>query len=48
MGVLGFCGDEDGDVGVAVFPKGEEVLVGGPGLGGVAGKSAGTGESEMG
>ena len=28
--------DEDGDVGVGVFPEGEEVLIGGFGFGGVA------------
>jgi len=27
---------EDGDVGVGVFPEGEEIVVGGGGLGGVA------------
>src|SRR4029077_13214141 len=40
---LGFF--QDGDVGVGVFPKGEEVLIGGAGLGGVAGKSVGAGEA---
>ncbi len=43
---LGFL--QDGDVGVGVFPEGEEVLVSGAGLGGVALERVGTGEAEMG
>ena len=27
LGVFGFSGDEDGDVGVGIFPGGEEILV---------------------
>jgi hypothetical protein len=34
--VLGFRGGEDGDVGVAVLPQGQEILVGGAGFGRVA------------
>ena len=34
--VLRFCGDEDGDVRVRVFPEGEEILIGRLGFGGVA------------
>ena len=48
LGVLGFGGDEDGDVGVGVFPEGEEILIGGAGLGGIARESVGTGQAEMG
>jgi len=29
LGVLRFCGDEDGDVGIGVFPQREEIFVGG-------------------
>ena len=39
---------EDGDVGVGVFPEGEEIVVGGGGLGGVTLHGIGTGEAEMG
>jgi len=37
LGVLGFGLLEDGDVGVGVFPEGEEILVGGecPDAGGI-------------
>ena len=38
---------EDGDVGVGVFPEGEEILIGGAGFCGVAGESVGAGEFEM-
>jgi hypothetical protein len=31
--VFGFCSDEDGDVGVGIFPKREEILIGGAGFG---------------
>jgi hypothetical protein len=34
--VLGFGLFQDGDVGVGVFPEGEELFVGGAGVGGVA------------
>ena len=39
---------QDGDVGVGVFPKRQEVLIGGFCLGGVALNSVGTAELEMG
>ena len=39
---------QDGDVGVGVFPEGEEVLILGTSLGSVAGKGVGAGEAEMG
>jgi hypothetical protein len=34
--VLGFCGDEDGDVRLGVFPEREEILIGSLGLDAVA------------
>src|SRR5690349_13249343 len=43
---LGFS--QDGDVRVGIFPEGEQVLVGGPTLCGVALKGIGTSHSEMG
>ena len=46
--VLGLGLPKDRDVGVGVFPEGEEVLVGGAGLGGVAGKGVSAGKAEMG
>src|SRR2546427_4496513 len=46
--VLRFCFLQDGDVGVGVFPEGEEVLVSGAGLGGVTGEGIGACEAEMG
>jgi hypothetical protein len=36
LGVFGFSGDEDGDVGVGIFPGGEEILVREASFGGVA------------
>src|SRR6516164_499022 len=39
---------QDGDVGVGVFPEGEEILIGGLCLGGVALHGVGTAELEMG
>ncbi len=42
---LGFL--QDGDVGVGVFPEGEEVLVSSLAFGCVAGKGVGTGQAEM-
>jgi hypothetical protein len=45
--VLGFGFLQDGDVGIGVFPEGEEVLIGGTALGSVALESVGTGETEM-
>ena len=45
-----FCGGlgQDGDVGVGVFPEGEESGVGGAGFWGVADEAIGAGETEMG
>ena len=37
---------QDGDVGVGVFPEGEEVLILGSGLHRIAGEGVGTGEAE--
>jgi hypothetical protein len=31
LGVFGFSGDEDGNVGVGIFPQREEILMGGSG-----------------
>jgi hypothetical protein len=36
LGIFGFGGEEDGDVGVGGFPEGEEILAGGTGSCGVA------------
>jgi hypothetical protein len=38
---------QDGNVGVRVFPEGEEILVGSFGFGGVAGEDVGTGQANM-
>jgi len=38
---------QDGDVGVGVFPEGEEVLIGGAGFRCVARENVGTGNAEM-
>jgi hypothetical protein len=38
---------QDGDVGVGVFPEGEEIVVGGLGFGGVAREGIRAGEAEM-
>jgi hypothetical protein len=38
---------QDGDVGVGVFPQGEQIFIGGAGFGGVAGEDVGTGKAEM-
>jgi hypothetical protein len=46
--VLGFGLLKDGDVGVGVFPEGEEVLVGCSGLVCVAFQSVGSGEAKVG
>ena len=35
FGVFGFGLEEDGDVGVGVFPGSEEILIGGAGLSGI-------------
>ena len=42
---LGFL--QDGDVGVGVFPEGEEILVSRLGFGGIAGEDVGTGQANM-
>ena len=47
LGVLRFRGDEDGDVGVGVFPQREEILIRGSGFGGVALQGVSAGEAEM-
>ena len=44
--VFGFGLLQDGDVGVGVFPEGEEVLVCSVGFGGIALESVGAGETE--
>jgi hypothetical protein len=46
--VLRFGFFQDGNVGIGVFPEGEEVVVCGAGLGGVAGEGVGAGEAEVG
>ena len=38
---------QDGDVGIGVFPEGEEILIRGAGLGGVALQGIGAGKLEM-
>ena len=48
FGVFGLGGDEDGDVGVGLFPLGEEVLIGGTGFGSVALHGVSAGQAEMG
>src|ERR1700693_2772134 len=48
LGVFGFGGDEDGDVGVGVLPLGEEILICRLGLGGVGLHHIGASEAEMG
>jgi hypothetical protein len=45
--VLAFPGDEDGNVGVGVFPERQEILVSSAGFGGVALHGVGAGEAEM-
>src|ERR1700730_898607 len=45
--ILRFGFLQDGDVGVGVFPEGEEVLIGGFSFGGMAGDSLGRSEAEM-
>jgi hypothetical protein len=42
---FGFC--QDGDVGVGVFPKGEEILIGRLRFGSVALQNVGTGQAQM-
>ena len=46
--VLGFGGEENGDIGVSVLPQGEEILVRGAGLGGLSLQGIGTANLEMG
>src|SRR5271167_3056187 len=45
--VLGFGFFQDGDVGVGVFPEGEEVLICGAGFDGIARHCVGAGKGEM-
>jgi hypothetical protein len=47
LGVFGFCGYEDGDIGVGVFPECEEIVVGGTSLRCVALKGIGAGKTEV-
>jgi hypothetical protein len=47
LGVLRLGLLQDGDVGVGVFPEGEEVLVGGAGLGSVAAHRVGSTELKV-
>jgi len=46
LGVSGLGFLEDGDIGVCVFPQGEEILIGYAALGGVARKSVGTRQAQ--
>ena len=46
--VLSFRGDEDGNIGVGVFPQREEILIGEAGFGGIALHSVGATELKMG
>lgn len=45
--LLGFCGDEDGDVRIGVLPEREKILIGRLGFGGVALHGIGAGKAEM-
>jgi hypothetical protein len=47
LGVFGFCGYEDGDIGVGVFPEREEIVVGGTSLCCVALQGIGAGKTEV-
>jgi hypothetical protein len=47
FGVFRFRCDQDGDIGVGVFPKREEIIVGGLRFGGVTLLRVGAGETEM-
>jgi hypothetical protein len=47
FGVFGFGLEEDGDVGVGIFPECEEILIGGAGFSGVVGEDGGAGEAEV-
>src|ERR1700730_7393876 len=46
--ILGFGSNQDRNIGVGVFPEREEILIRGPGFGGVALQCVGTSETEMG
>jgi hypothetical protein len=46
-GGFGFCGDKDGDIEVGVFPEGEEIVVGGASLRGVAEQGIGAGKTKV-
>jgi len=45
--VLRFGFFQDGDVGVGVFPEGEETLIGGTGFGGVASHGISAGHAQI-
>src|SRR5260370_42496001 len=47
LGVFGLGGDEDGDVGVGVFPQRQKILIGRLGLGGVALQGISAGNAEI-
>jgi hypothetical protein len=47
LGILRFSLLQDGDIGIGIFPEGEEILVSGACAGGVARKRAGAPQSEM-
>jgi hypothetical protein len=47
LGVFGFCSDEDGDIGVGIFPEREEIVVGGASLRRVALQCIGAGKAEV-
>ncbi len=44
---FGFGFAEDGDVGVGILPEGEEILIGGAGLGGIAGEGFGASDTNV-
>src|SRR5258708_30918303 len=48
LSVFGLGGDEDGDVGVGVFPESEEILIGGAGFGCITLEHVSAGEGEPG
>ena len=45
--ILRFSLLQDGDIGIGIFPEGEEILVSGACAGGIARKRAGPPQSEM-
>src|SRR5260370_69116 len=47
LSVFGLGGDEDGDVGVGVFPESEEILIGGAGFGCITLEHVSPGEGEL-